>query len=65
DEVSKTAGIVCLAKEGDKVEKGQPIFEIHVDDSARFAQAELALQGAAIISPEPAKSRDLVLERIA
>ncbi len=65
DEVSKTAGIVCLAKEGDKVEMGQPIFEIHVDDPARFTQAEVALQGAAIISPEPARERDLILERIA
>jgi len=65
DEVSKTAGIVCLAKEGDKVEKGQPIFEIHVDDPARFTEAEVALQGAAIISPEPARERDLILERIA
>lgn len=65
DEVSKIAGIVCLAKEGDLVEKGQPIFEIHVDHPSRFAQAELALHGAAQISPEPAAERKLVLERIA
>ncbi len=64
DEVSKTAGIVCLAKEGDRVEKDQPIFEIHVDDPSRFAQAELALQGAALITPEPGEKRQLVLERI-
>jgi thymidine phosphorylase len=65
DQVSKTAGIVCLAKEGDQVEAGQPIFEMHIDDPSRYQTALAALTGAAEISPEPVAARPLVLERIA
>ena len=32
DPVSPSAGVVCLAKEGDAVEEGQPVLELHVDD---------------------------------
>ncbi len=64
DQVSKTAGIVCLVKEGDRVEAGQNIFEIHVDDPSRFQVAEQALVGAAQIAPAPVEPRKLVLERI-
>ena len=65
DQVSKTAGIVCLAKEGDRVEVGQPIFEMHIDEPSRYQVALDALAGAAEISPEPVAARPLVLERIA
>ncbi len=65
DQVSKTAGIVCLAKEGDQVEEGQPIFEMHIDEPSRYQVALEALTGAAKISPEPVAARPLVLERIA
>jgi thymidine phosphorylase len=65
DQVSKTAGIVCLAKEGDQVEEGQPIFEMHIDEPSRYQAALEALTGAAKISPEPVAARSLVLERIA
>lgn len=65
DQVSKTAGIVCLAKEGDQVEAGQPIFEMHIDEPSRYQVALDALAGAAEISPEPVAARPLVLERIA
>jgi len=64
DQVSKTAGIVCLAKEGDQVEEGQPIFEMHIDEPSRYQVALEALTGAAKISPEPVAARSLVLERI-
>jgi thymidine phosphorylase len=43
DDVSNTAGIRCLAKPGDRVERGQPILELHTDDPARFAAAADAL----------------------
>ena len=65
DQVSKTAGIVCLAKEGDQIEAGQPIFEMHIDEPSRYQVALDALAGAAEISPEPVAARPLVLERIA
>jgi thymidine phosphorylase len=43
DNVSHTAGVRCLAKPGDYVERGQPILELHTDDPARFAPAAEAL----------------------
>jgi len=46
DDVSHTAGIRCLAKPGDRVERGQPILELHTDDPARFAAAADALDSA-------------------
>lgn len=64
DAVSKTAGIICLAKEGDYVEKDQPVLELHVDDSSRLPLAKLALKNAFTIGAEPREKRKIVLERI-
>ncbi|HEV7958284.1 MAG TPA: thymidine phosphorylase, partial [Acidimicrobiales bacterium] len=36
DPVSATAGILCLVREGDHVEKGQPLFELHADDDGHL-----------------------------
>ena len=46
DPVSAAAGIVCLAKEGDRVSAGQPVMELHTDDPERFVRAREALSGA-------------------
>ncbi|HWC67471.1 MAG TPA: thymidine phosphorylase [Acidimicrobiales bacterium] len=62
DPVSATAGIVCLAKEGDAVEEGQPVLELHVDDAGRVASAREALAGAFDIAPEPPETRPLVID---
>lgn len=64
DAVSKTAGIICLAKEGDYVEKDQPVLELHVDDSSRLPLAKEALKNAFTIGAEPREKRKIVLERI-
>ena len=64
DSVSKTAGIICLAKEGDFVEKDQPVLELHIDDAARVDFAIEALDSAFEISPEPKEKRKVILERI-
>jgi thymidine phosphorylase len=49
--VQQAAGILCLAKPGDVVAVGQPLFELHTDTPERFplALADLvdALQIAA------------------
>jgi thymidine phosphorylase len=65
DPVSEVAGIVCLKKEGDPVEKGEPVLELHAENDARFAAAEDALQGAFDIADEPPEPRPLIIERIA
>ena len=64
DAVSKTAGIMCLAKEGDFVEKDQPVLELHIDDETRINSAKDALVNAFEIGSEPKEKRKIVLERI-
>ena len=64
DAVSKTAGIICLAKEGAFVEKDQPVLELHIDDETRITSAKEALLDAFEIGPEPKEKRKIVLERI-
>jgi thymidine phosphorylase len=62
--VSASAGVVCLAKPGDEVRRGQPVLELHVDDPARLAGALDALADAIVVGPEPPPPGLLVLDRI-
>jgi thymidine phosphorylase len=64
DAVSKTAGIICLAKEGDYVEKDQPVLELHIDEASRLPFAKEALNNAFSIGTEPKEKRKIILERI-
>ena len=64
DPVSATAGVLCVAKEGDAVEEGQPILELHVDDPERVRGAVEALDGAIDIGSEPPERKSLVLDVI-
>ncbi len=64
DPVSAAAGVICLAKPGDQVERGQPLLELRGDDRFRFAAATEAGAGAVEIGPEPPQAAPLVLERI-
>jgi len=72
DPVSAAAGIICLAKPGDQVTKGQPVLELRADHEDRFAAALDALNDAggsghaAIgIGPQrPAAAADPVIDRI-
>jgi thymidine phosphorylase len=50
DAVSHVAGVRCLAKPGDYVQRGQPILELHTDDPARFALAAEALDAAGTLA---------------
>ena len=64
DSVSKTAGIICLAKEGDYVEKDQPVLELHIDDASRLPLAKAALENAFTMGSEPKEKRKIILDRI-
>ena len=64
DPVSAGAGVICLAKPGERVNEGQPLLELRTDDPARFARAFDALDGAIEIGAEPAVISPPVLERI-
>jgi thymidine phosphorylase len=64
DPVSASAGVLCLAKPGERVEAGQPLLELRADERSRFARAREALDGAVAIGPEPPAAAPLVIERI-
>jgi thymidine phosphorylase len=64
DPVSASAGVRCVSKPGDRVEAGQPVLELHVDDPARVPAALQALDGAIEIGSEPPPPRPLVLDVI-
>jgi thymidine phosphorylase len=66
DPVSAGAGIVLLAKPGDTVTAGQPLLELHADDTSRFDRALQALEGGYDISAAgtPFASAPLVIDRI-
>jgi thymidine phosphorylase len=66
DAVSAVAGVICLAKPGDQVRRGQPLLELRADDPERFGPALAALATAATVSeqsPPPVPSP--VIEYIA
>jgi thymidine phosphorylase len=64
DPVSAAAGVICLAKPGDRVDRGQPLLELRGDAESRFAGARDALAGAIEIGPRPPDVGPLILERI-
>jgi thymidine phosphorylase len=65
DPVSPAAGVLCLAKPGERVAAGQPLLELRADEEARFGPAEAALAGAMSIGAEPPAPAPLVIDRIA
>ncbi|MDQ6937905.1 MAG: thymidine phosphorylase, partial [Actinomycetota bacterium] len=59
------AGVVLLAKPGDRLTAGQPLLELHAEDVNRFDRALDALAGAITVDADGAWSPPpLVLERI-
>jgi len=64
DPVSATAGIVCLKKQGDAVEEGEPLLELHADDPRRFDSALEALGSAVQVGREAPAVEPMVIERI-
>jgi thymidine phosphorylase len=62
DDVSAAAGVICLAKPGDRVEAGQPLLELRADDPGRFAAALDALADAAVVAGEPPAPVSPVIE---
>ena len=65
DPVSATAGVVCLAKPGEKVEAGQALLELHCDDLDRFDAAITALEEAIEVVDEAPELPSLLIDRIA
>jgi len=65
DDVSASAGIICLAKPGDRVQAGQPLLELRADEQERFGPALAALEGAVAVSDQgPPPPVSPVIEQI-
>ncbi len=66
DPVQAAAGVEMHAKPGAEVRGGEPLFTLHTDEPARFADAEAALAGAVVIAPEGSRPDvpSLVLDRV-
>jgi thymidine phosphorylase len=62
--VSPAAGVVCAATEGEHVEEGQPLLELHLDDPGRLELALSTLIGAIEIGPEPIERPPIVIDTI-
>lgn len=60
DPVNPAAGVICMAKPGEEVERGQPIFALHGDDRERMRRGHLALEGAVSIGEHEPPARPLV-----
>jgi thymidine phosphorylase len=64
DPVSAAAGVICLAKPGERVQRGQALLELRADDESRFARARAALADAIDIGESVLPGGPQVLERI-
>jgi thymidine phosphorylase len=64
DPVSAAAGVLTLVREGDTVEVGQPLFELHADDDAHLANGRGALVNAVTIGEGAPTVTPLLLERV-
>jgi thymidine phosphorylase len=59
--IDHAVGVVCHAKRGDRVERGEPLAEIHARDEPAAEAAETQLLAAYEIGAEP-EPRPLVLD---
>lgn len=64
DVVSATAGVRCLVGPGDVVDVGQPLLELHADDSHRFAVAARHASSAVELGDEIPEPRPLIIESV-
>lgn len=64
DPVSPAAGVICHARLGDAVRRGDPLLELQGDDRSRIPSALQALEGAIGIGDSPIGTPALILERL-
>jgi thymidine phosphorylase len=64
DPVSHAAGILCVARQGDTVERGQPLLELHTDDPDTLPAALEALAGAYSVTDAAPTPTRLVIDTI-
>ncbi|SFS41539.1 thymidine phosphorylase [Saccharopolyspora flava] len=64
DAVDHGAGVLCLAKPGDRVVEGQPLLELHTDRPETLGRVREELAAAYDISGADAKSTPLILDEV-
>jgi thymidine phosphorylase len=64
DAVSAAAGVICLAKPGEAVRKGQPLLELRAEDKTRFGPALAALAAAVTVGEQPPPPVSPVIEYV-
>ncbi|MFI9817024.1 thymidine phosphorylase [Saccharothrix variisporea] len=64
DAVQAGAGVMCLAKPGDRVAEGQPLLELRTDTPELVPAALAALEGGWSIGDEAPAGRPLVIDTI-
>jgi thymidine phosphorylase len=64
DPVQAGAGVLCLAKPGERVQAGQPLLELRTDTPDALPGALAALEGGYAIGDEPPRPRVLVLDTL-
>ena len=64
DEIDHSVGIVCRAKRGDEVRRGDPLAEIHASDEAAAEAGVAELQACYRIGGDAPEPRPIVLETI-
>ena len=62
DPVQPAAGILCLARPGDTVERGQPLLELHTDTPDAVPSALAALDGGYRLGDRPPPTTPLVID---
>lgn len=60
DSIDPAVGIEVLAKVGDKIDKGQPIFKVHYRQARKLEAAQKRLENAFSIHPKPCKPLTLI-----
>jgi thymidine phosphorylase len=66
DKVQAAAGLLCLAKPGDEISVGAPLFELHTDTPERIPAARAELAKAVEIAPSGTRvpHRSIVMDTI-
>ena len=62
DAIDHAVGVVCLAKRGDRVSRGQPLAAVHARDDAAADRAVEELARCFRLGAEPPESRPVVLD---
>jgi thymidine phosphorylase len=62
DPVDHAAGVLCLVRPGDRVAKGQPLFELHTNDAGTLPAGLDALAGAWELGDTAPERTELVLD---